>query len=113
MGIRDRAGAVDADWTPAVQPAKQVVVKAPNGLCSPLLWGLHATAVVAGVATFAKLVSHALVIATFALTYLPVHRAPLSPRASYRRSAPTSRAGYATSGRRSGRVGGAEKTCVP
>jgi UDP-N-acetylmuramyl pentapeptide phosphotransferase/UDP-N-acetylglucosamine-1-phosphate transferase len=79
-----QAGAVGADWTPAVQPAKQVVVKAPNGLCSPLLWGLHATAVVAGVATFDNTVAQALVMATFAVTYIALHTRLLRSRARYR-----------------------------
>jgi len=79
-----QAGAVGADWTPAVQPAKQVVVKAPNGLCSPLLWGLHATAVVAGVATFDNTAAQALVMATFAVTYIALHTRLLRSRARYR-----------------------------
>jgi UDP-N-acetylmuramyl pentapeptide phosphotransferase/UDP-N-acetylglucosamine-1-phosphate transferase len=79
-----QAGAVGADWTPAVQPAKQVVVKAPNGLCSPLLWGLHATAVVAGVATFDNTVAQALVMAMFAVTYIALHTRLLRSRARYR-----------------------------
>jgi len=79
-----QAGAVGADWTPAVQPAKQVVVKAPNGLCSPLLWGLHATAVVAGVATFDNTAAQALVMAMFAVTYIALHTRLLRSRARYR-----------------------------
>jgi UDP-N-acetylmuramyl pentapeptide phosphotransferase/UDP-N-acetylglucosamine-1-phosphate transferase len=79
-----QAGAVDADWTPAVQPAKQVVVKAPNGLCSPLLWGLHATAVVAGVATFDSTGAQAAVMGLFAAAYILLHARLLRSRARYR-----------------------------
>jgi UDP-N-acetylmuramyl pentapeptide phosphotransferase/UDP-N-acetylglucosamine-1-phosphate transferase len=79
-----QAGAVDADWTPAVQPAKQVVVKAPNGLCSPLLWGLHATAVVAGVATFDNTGAQAVVMGLFATAYIVLHTRLLRSRARYR-----------------------------
>jgi hypothetical protein len=60
------------------------VVKAPNGLCSPLLWGLHATAVVAGVATFDNTVAQALVMAMFAVTYIALHTRLLRSRARYR-----------------------------
>ncbi|MCX7201495.1 MAG: MraY family glycosyltransferase [Burkholderiales bacterium] len=79
-----QAGAVGADWTPAVQPAKQVVVKAPNGLCSPLLWGLHATAVVAGVATFDSTGAQAAVMGLFAVAYIVLHTRLLRSRARYR-----------------------------
>ena len=79
-----QAGAVGADWTPAVQPAKQVVVKAPNGLCSPLLWVLHATAVVAGVATFDSTGAQAAVMGLFAVAYIVLHTRLLRSRARYR-----------------------------
>ena len=79
-----QAGAVGADWTPAVQPAKQVVVKAPNGLCSPLLWGLHATAVVAGVATFDSTGAQAALMGLFAAAYILLHSRLLRSRARYR-----------------------------
>jgi MFS superfamily sulfate permease-like transporter len=67
-----------------VQPAKQVVVKAPNGLCSPLLWGLHATAVVAGVATFDSTGAQAAVMGLFAAAYILLHARLLRSRARYR-----------------------------
>lgn len=64
--------------------AQTVAVKAPNGLCSPLLWSLHAMAVVAGAMNAESTLAQALVFAAFATTYIALHSHLLRFRAAFR-----------------------------
>jgi len=61
-----------------------VTVKAPNGLCSPLLWSLHALAVVAGAMNSESTLAQAVVFVVFAATYIALHSHLLRFRAVYR-----------------------------
>lgn len=80
-----KAGAVGRDGTMTLQAAApSVKVNAPNGLCSPLLWSLHALAVVAGVVHVSSTLAQVAVMACFAAGYIVLHTRLLRSRVLYR-----------------------------
>jgi UDP-N-acetylmuramyl pentapeptide phosphotransferase/UDP-N-acetylglucosamine-1-phosphate transferase len=79
-----RAGIWSPDWTPPDRPAPPLKVAAPNGLCSPVLWSLHAAAATAGAAFHGSTPLQAATLVAFALAYVLLHRRLLRSRAKYR-----------------------------
>jgi UDP-N-acetylmuramyl pentapeptide phosphotransferase/UDP-N-acetylglucosamine-1-phosphate transferase len=79
-----RAGVWGENWTPAAQPAAPIVVKAPNGLCSPLLWALHALAAVGGMLAYQSTSAKAMIFLTFVVAYVSLHRRLLRSRIKYK-----------------------------
>ena len=60
------------------------MVKAPNGLCSPLLWALHALAAVGGMLTYQNTSAQAMIFLTFVVAYVSLHRRLLRSRIKYK-----------------------------
>jgi membrane protein implicated in regulation of membrane protease activity len=51
------------------------MIKAPNSACSPVLWLLHAGAVVAGAINYESTPAQAVIMVVFAVLYVQLHRA--------------------------------------
>jgi hypothetical protein len=61
---------------PATQPHQMSsMIKAPNSACSPVLWLLHAGAVVAGAMHYESTTAQAFIMAVFAVLYVQLHKA--------------------------------------
>lgn len=81
-----KAGVWAADWTPPAQPAQPIAVVPPNGLCSPLLWLLHASAAFTGALFYHSTVAQAAIMLGFAATYIVLHRRLVRSRVKYKLS---------------------------
>jgi UDP-N-acetylmuramyl pentapeptide phosphotransferase/UDP-N-acetylglucosamine-1-phosphate transferase len=81
-----RAGVWSADWTPMAQTEKPMPVRAPNGSCSPLLWGLHAIAACGGALAYDSTPWLAVLVTGFAAIYVALHRRLLRARTKYKLS---------------------------
>jgi hypothetical protein len=51
------------------------MIKAPNSACSPVLWLLHAGAVVAGAINYESTAAQAIIMVVFAVLYVRLHKA--------------------------------------
>lgn len=76
--IEERASRPAGDWADEVAPvdayAAAVAPGAINGACSPILWALHAAVVLPGVFWFDDTAASTLLFATFATSYVLLHR---------------------------------------
>jgi UDP-N-acetylmuramyl pentapeptide phosphotransferase/UDP-N-acetylglucosamine-1-phosphate transferase len=79
-----KAGVWASDWTPPAEPPGPTRVTAPNGLCSPLLWCLHASAVGCGAAFHDDTSTQAATFAVFALLYVALHQRLVRSRTKYK-----------------------------
>lgn len=77
-----KAGVWSAGWTPQ-GAAPAVRVAAPNGLCSPILWGLHAVVAVTGAIFHDDTPSQVALVIAFALAYVVLHRVLVRERTKY------------------------------
>ncbi len=83
--LADRALRKAADWNPPAQhSAERVVVHAPNGLCSPILWLLHASAAVSGALFYDRPLIGTAIFGGFVLTYIVLHSRLLRSSIKYR-----------------------------
>jgi hypothetical protein len=73
---------------PATQPHQMSsMIKAPNSACSPVLWLLHAGAVVAGAINYESTPAQAVIMVVFAVLYVQLHRALMRSREKQRQLA--------------------------
>ena len=73
---------------PATQPHQMSsMIKAPNSACSPVLWLLHAGAVVAGAINYESTAAQAVIMVVFAVFYVQLHRALMRSREKQRQLA--------------------------
>jgi hypothetical protein len=73
---------------PATMPHQlSSMIKAPNSACSPVLWLLHAGAVVAGAINYESTTAQAIIMAVFAVLYVQLHRALMRSREKQRQLA--------------------------
>jgi hypothetical protein len=79
-----RAGVGAPGWVPPTAPGPQIAVAAPNASCSPMLWGLHASAAAAGAAFYDRPTMAASIFACFVLLYVGLHTRLVRSRRKYR-----------------------------